>query len=127
MCSRSEARLRRSTEVRKYGSTMGFRAAPAFAPIRRSVLSYSRTFVLSRAGAPKLAFALIGALGAAGWSRADPTPARELRVCADPNNLPFSNRAGEGFENRIADLIARDLHEKVAYTWATENERFVRT
>lgn len=50
-----------------------------------------------------------------------------LRVCADPNNLPFSNRAGEGFENKIADLIARDLHKQVVYTWATENERFVRT
>lgn len=50
-----------------------------------------------------------------------------LRVCADPNNLPFSNRAGEGFENKIADLIAHDLHKQVAYTWATENERFVRT
>lgn len=49
-----------------------------------------------------------------------------LRVCADPSNLPFSNRAGEGFENKIADLIARDLHKQVAYTWATENERFVR-
>jgi hypothetical protein len=30
---------------------------------------------------------------------------RELRVCADPNNLPFSNQLGEGFENRIADLM----------------------
>lgn len=50
-----------------------------------------------------------------------------LRVCADPNNLPFSNRAGEGFENKIADLVAHDLHKKVVYTWATENERFVRT
>jgi quinoprotein dehydrogenase-associated probable ABC transporter substrate-binding protein len=50
-----------------------------------------------------------------------------LRVCADPNNLPFSNRAGQGFENKIAELTARDLHRQVAYTWATENERFVRT
>ena len=33
----------------------------------------------------------------------------ELRVCADPNNLPFSNRRGEGFENRIADLFAKRL------------------
>ena len=31
---------------------------------------------------------------------------RVLRVCADPNNLPFSNQAGEGFENRIAELLA---------------------
>ena len=34
---------------------------------------------------------------------------RVLRVCADPNNLPFSNRAGKRFENKIAELLARDL------------------
>ena len=32
--------------------------------------------------------------------------ARALRICADPNNLPFSNEHCEGFENRIADLLA---------------------
>lgn len=37
------------------------------------------------------------------------TPPRALKVCVDPNNLPFSNDKGEGFENRIAQLIARDL------------------
>jgi len=36
-------------------------------------------------------------------------PARVLHVVADPNNLPFSNDRGEGFENKIADLLARDL------------------
>ena len=40
-------------------------------------------------------------------------PARVLRVCFDSNNLPFSNQRGEGFENRIADLIARDLGANV--------------
>lgn len=48
-----------------------------------------------------------------------------LRVCADPNNLPFSNRAGQGFENKIAALVARDLGDSVAYTYAVQNERFV--
>lgn len=38
-----------------------------------------------------------------------PTPASVLRVCADPNNLPFSNEAGEGFENALAELVAADL------------------
>ena len=32
-----------------------------------------------------------------------------LRVCADPNNMPFSNRAGEGFENAMARMMAREL------------------
>ena len=49
-----------------------------------------------------------------------------LRVCADPNNLPFSNSRGQGFENRIAELVARDLHEKVEYTWWAQRRGFIR-
>jgi mxaJ protein len=49
-----------------------------------------------------------------------------LRVCSDPNNLPFSNRAGEGFENRIAELIAKDLGKQVVYTWFPQRRGFVR-
>ena len=49
-----------------------------------------------------------------------------LRVCADPNNLPFSNRAGAGFENRIAALVARDLGDSVAYTWWPQRRAWVR-
>ncbi|HEU4882228.1 MAG TPA: substrate-binding domain-containing protein [Longimicrobium sp.] len=50
----------------------------------------------------------------------------ELRVCSDPNNLPFSNQAGEGFENRIAELIGRDLHLPVKYTWWAQRRGFIR-
>lgn len=49
-----------------------------------------------------------------------------LRVCSDPNNLPFSNRAGQGFENKIASLVARDLGDSVAYTYAVQNDKFVK-
>ena len=49
-----------------------------------------------------------------------------LRVWADPNNLPFSNERGEGFENRLASLIARDLHARVEYTWWAQRRGFVR-
>ena len=49
-----------------------------------------------------------------------------LRVCADPNNLPFSNRAGAGFENRIAELLARDLGDSLAYTWWPQRRAWVR-
>jgi len=60
-------------------------------------------------------------------SRREPVvPLRELRVCADPNNLPFSNQRGEGFENRIASVIAADLGLKVRYTWWPERRGFVR-
>ncbi|HEX9937428.1 MAG TPA: substrate-binding domain-containing protein [Longimicrobium sp.] len=50
----------------------------------------------------------------------------ELRVCADPNNLPFSNRAGEGFENRLAELIAREMDVTVKYTWFAQRRGFIR-
>jgi mxaJ protein len=52
--------------------------------------------------------------------------AGDLRVCADPNNLPYSNAAGEGFENRIVALLARDLGEQVAYTWWAQRRGAVR-
>jgi mxaJ protein len=51
---------------------------------------------------------------------------RVLRVCADPNNLPFSNDRREGFENRIVDLVAADLHATVEYTWWAARRGFVR-
>jgi mxaJ protein len=54
------------------------------------------------------------------------TSARELRVCADPNNLPFSNAAGEGFENRIVALLAKDLDAEVDYTWWAQRRGAVR-
>ena len=40
-----------------------------------------------------------------------------LRVCADPSNMPFSNEKGEGFENKLVDLIADKLDLHVVYTW----------
>ena len=49
-----------------------------------------------------------------------------LRVCADPNNLPFSNEAGEGFENRIVQLIGKELGKEVRYTWYPQSTGFVR-
>ncbi len=53
-------------------------------------------------------------------------PEGVLRVCADPNNLPFSNQRGEGFENKIAELLARDLGERVEYTWWAQRRGFFR-
>src|SRR5881396_2869358 len=42
-----------------------------------------------------------------------------LRVCADPDYLPYSNRAGEGFENKIAEAVARELGKDLQYNWAS--------
>lgn len=44
---------------------------------------------------------------------------KTLRVCADPDYLPFSNRAGQGFENQIAAAVAKILDENLEYTWAS--------
>jgi mxaJ protein len=52
--------------------------------------------------------------------------ASALRVCADPNNLPFSNRRGEGFENALAALVARDLGRPLEYAWWPQRRGFVR-
>lgn len=57
-------------------------------------------------------------------SRPASTP--KLRVCADPNNLPFSNRAGQGFENRIAELLADELGRELRYTWWPQRRGFIR-
>ena len=52
--------------------------------------------------------------------------ARELRVCADPNNLPFSNERGEGFENKIVAIVAEELGANVEYTWWAQRRGFLR-
>ena len=70
----------------------------------------------------KLVFALTG-LALVFATIAD---ARELRVCADPNNLPFSNERGEGFENKIAELIADELGVTLSYTWWAQRRGFIR-
>jgi len=59
------------------------------------------------------------ALAMAGFFLLAPAGAKALRVCADPDYLPYSNRAGEGFENKIAQAVAQSLGEKVEYTWAS--------
>jgi mxaJ protein len=49
-----------------------------------------------------------------------------LRVCSDPNNMPFSNDKGEGFENKIAALVAHDLGRRLDYFWSPQRRGFVR-
>src|SRR4051794_7882496 len=52
--------------------------------------------------------------------------ARDFRVCADPNNLPFSHQNGQGFENRLAEMIAAELGAKLTYTWRAWHRSFLR-
>jgi mxaJ protein len=57
-------------------------------------------------------------------ARASAGGARELRVCADPNNLPFTNQRLQGFENRIAAIIATDLGVPLRYVWWAQRRGF---
>jgi len=89
--------------------------------------------VIIRIGNFKLALwalALYGAGAASGDAQetatTDLVDRTAFRVCADPNNLPFSNQAREGFENRIAELLARDLGVPVTYTYYPDTIGFIR-
>jgi ABC-type amino acid transport/signal transduction systems, periplasmic component/domain len=63
---------------------------------------------------------LPGASAAAGQQKA------QFRVCADPENLPFSNRALEGFENKIADVVAKEFGTTPSYIWWGQRRGFIR-
>ncbi len=89
--------------------------------IRRSKGSFP---VLALALACGLAPALMQ--GAAQAQVAEAVDPDRLRVCADPGNLPYSNRAGEGFENKIAALMAKELGKPLEYTWFPQSLGFVR-
>lgn len=103
------------------GAAAGLARSPARCPAsKRSVPGRSAL------GGLALGLALLLGAQAARAQRTELVSRTELRVCADPNNLPFSDEAGEGFENRIARLIADDLGLPVAYVWFPQVVGFVR-
>jgi len=69
---------------------------------------------------------MAAALGVMPALAAEPAQEKVLRVCQDPNNLPFSSRDLKGFENKIAALFAQELGWKVAYTWYPQRMGYVR-
>lgn len=65
--------------------------------------------------------------GCTGRAAEEAVPATAvLRVCADPNNLPFSNERSEGLENALAELIAGELEMRLEYTWWAQRRGFLR-
>src|SRR5690606_27324011 len=76
-------------------------------------------------GAMKRLFCAAALLAAAGVTAAEEGEGL-LRVCADANNMPFSNAAGEGFENALAELLAAELGLELTYTWMPQRRGFVR-
>ena len=79
-------------------------------------------------GVLALGFAALACTGGAARAQAvpDDSPRTVLKVCQDPNNLPFSNLKGEGFENRIAELFARDLGLPLHYFSFPNRLAFIR-
>ncbi|MEJ8838873.1 substrate-binding domain-containing protein [Ramlibacter sp. AN1133] len=75
-----------------------------------------------------LALALLACTGGDARAQAlpDDSPRTAFRVCQDPNNMPFSNLAGEGFENKIAELFGRDLGLPVTYYSFPNRLAFIR-
>lgn len=70
--------------------------------------------------------AVTAAASAADAPKADLVNRKQLRVCSDPADLPFSNEKREGFENKIADVIADELKVPVNYTWFPKATGFIR-
>jgi mxaJ protein len=68
----------------------------------------------------------VWAAGAAATEVAAAGDAAPLRVCADPDNLPYSHRQQTGFENRIAQVVAQDLGRPLQYYWQPQQRGFVR-
>ena len=77
-------------------------------------------------GTALLAASLCLASGHARAQRAELVMTTELRVCADPNNMPWTDKAQEGFENKIADVIGADLKVPVSYFYFPLVASFVR-
>jgi len=65
----------------------------------------------------KFAAACLLGAAAVGLMASAPHPDQELRVCADPFDLPFSNEQEQGFENKIAHVVAQDLNARVVNYW----------
>ncbi len=81
--------------------------------------SFTRTLALC-------ALSMTVAQGAAAQHLPDTVTTDVLRVCGDPGNMPFSERKEDGFENKIAAIIADELKVKLRYYWLTQGPGFVR-
>lgn len=79
----------------------------------------------ARAGLLGLIAGVLSIAAVLGWGGARAAETDVLRVCADPGNLPFSNDKGGGFENKLAELLAKRLGRELSYTWFTENTGYV--
>ena len=137
MCSRSPEAGRDGSGVRTRHSGLGSETAarprpPGVGAAAERAALLLPALVLALAAASHRVSAIRQASAAHESPRATaesrvPSPeSRVLRVCADPNNLPFSNERQEGFENKLAELIAGELQAELRYTWWAQRRGFIR-
>ena len=122
---RTSAKVR-ECESAKVGSRMRASAASRIARYSLFPVPYSLLFACSDSRAGPAVIDRPPAAPAQLVAAAPAKPRTGLRVCSDPNNLPFSNQAREGFENRIAELVGEDLGLPVTYTWHAQRRGFIR-
>lgn len=94
----------------------------------RTMISARPDGSIARAGAAAFCAALgwVLIVGPATAQTSDLVNRATLRVCADPADMPLSNEKGEGYENKIAELLAKDLGIPLAYTWFPQATGFYR-
>src|SRR5437763_9426304 len=90
------------------------------------LVRHSRTYISAIVGLTLLMGSVRAQVCCGGDDSSGPPGPGVLRVCADPNNLPFSNMKGEGFENKIAELMARELGMKLEYRFMSQRLGFFR-
>src|SRR4051812_19956986 len=96
---------------------------PPSAPTNRLRRRRMRRLALAHGRSTVALFTALFAIGLVSFSpvvhgqRVDLVDRAALRVCADPANMPFSSDKGEGFENKVADIVAAELKLPVEYTW----------
>ena len=69
---------------------------------------------------------IAGMLSSTGAAAEEEPQPKQLRVCADPDNLPFSNEERQGLENKIAEVVAHDLGASLSYFWWPHQRGLVR-
>jgi mxaJ protein len=105
---------------------------PAFRCRRPGPVLWTRRVYKARPALPVVLIlvSLVCADVASAQTSASPKPSAsgkgQFRVCADPENMPHSNQKQEGFENKIADLVAKELGEPTRYIWWGQRRGFIR-
>jgi quinoprotein dehydrogenase-associated probable ABC transporter substrate-binding protein len=94
--------------------------------IRKVMPGCARSAMAIAAGLASTLFLLFTAGHAAATVSIQAVDTSRLRVCASPSNLPFSNEKGQGFENKIAELLAKKLGRPLVYDWRAQMNQYIR-